>query len=296
MSTKSLPTHLKADLILLLVTVLAAAGWIFSRESVAGMPPLLFMALRFTLAGSLMALLGWRHLVRLTPTQWRLASGVGALFGVAMVFWIMGLKLTSHVGVGAFLSNMGLVMVPVISLLAGDRPGKYVYIAMPVAIGGLACLSLDGEFQLGPAEGFFLLSALLLAVMFVLIAHAAARIPTLALTSVQMLCTGVITAVASWPMEPWSLDFTAATWSWFAASLIIATCIRFLLQTHAMGLAAPSHSAIIMILEPVWTAIAAVLWFGEQLGQLQLLGCVLIFCAMLINRWPMLRQWLLQAR
>ena len=49
----------QADALLLLVTALAAGGWIFSKEALAGMPPLLFIGTRFLLAG--LILLGFAH-------------------------------------------------------------------------------------------------------------------------------------------------------------------------------------------------------------------------------------------
>ena len=46
----------KADLLLVAVTLLAGVSWIFSKEAVLLMPPLLFMAQRFLLAGLVLAL------------------------------------------------------------------------------------------------------------------------------------------------------------------------------------------------------------------------------------------------
>ncbi len=43
-------TNRKADLLLVLTTILAAAGWIFSKESIQGLPPFGFIGLRFILA------------------------------------------------------------------------------------------------------------------------------------------------------------------------------------------------------------------------------------------------------
>ena len=40
MSSNS-PSSVQADLLLLTVTLVAAAGWIFSKEALAGLPPLL---------------------------------------------------------------------------------------------------------------------------------------------------------------------------------------------------------------------------------------------------------------
>ena len=45
----------EADLLLTLTTLIAAAGWIFSKEALAGMPPLIFIGLRFLIAGLVLA-------------------------------------------------------------------------------------------------------------------------------------------------------------------------------------------------------------------------------------------------
>lgn len=289
--TRGPSSHLKADLLLVGVTLLAAAGWIFSREAVAGFSPLLFMALRFTGAGLLLTLVGRRALSRLDTRQWRAALQVGVLFGIAMAFWIMGLKTASHVGIGAFLVSLGLVLVPLISLLFGDRPGLFVYISLPFAVAGLACLSLDSEFHLGLSEASFLIAALFLSLMFVLNSRAATHVPALPLTAIQLVTTGVITAICSAVFETWQFQQPPAIWGWLLASMLIATSLRFLIQTRAQGMAPPSHSAIIMTLEPVWTALLAALWLGERMSPLQLAGCGLIFAAMLVNRWPAVRRW-----
>ncbi len=292
MPSSKMSSALQADAMLLVVTILAAAGWIFSRESLAGFSPLTFIALRFTGAGIILALLCRRSLMGLRREQWLASVRVGLLFGAAMVFWVLGLKFTNHLGVGAFLCSLGLVMVPFFSLLFGERPNLHAYLAVPVALAGLACLSLDGEFHLGVAEGCFLAAALVFALMYVMNSQASAKIPTLPLSAIQLLVTGGITTVGAFGFETPSIDQTSSIWGWFFASLLLATCLRFVLQTHAMGMAAPSHSAIIMNLEPVWTALLAMVWLNETMSGLQFSGCLLIFAAMLVNRWPLLRQWL----
>ena len=45
---------------------------------------------------------------------------------------------------------------------------------------------------------------------------------------------------------------------------------------------------LLMLSELLLPAFAA-LWFGETLATLQLMGCVMIFLALLVNRWQMLR-------
>ncbi len=286
-----LSNHLKADLLLVLTTLLAGAGWIFSKEAVAGLAPLLFMAMRFTLAGAILSVMQPRALARLTPSQWRSGLLVGLFFGVAMIFWVLGLHLASSVGIGAFLASLGIVLVPLFGLLFGERPGPHVFYALPCVVAGLACLSLDSEFIIGAGELCFIGAAVLLAFMFILNSRASARMPTVPLTAIQLLLTGLITATASLLSEEWNFDQPLSIWGWFLASVLLATSLRFAMQTRAQGLAPASHSAIIMTLEPVWAALLAVWWLGESMSVLQVMGCALIFIAMLVNRWPAVRYW-----
>ncbi len=287
---------LQTDALLVLVTLLAGCGWIFSREAVAGFQGLTFMGLRFTGAGILLALCCRSALGKLSYEQWTRAIQVGLLFSVAMVFWITGLRLTSHLGVGSFLCSLGLIMVPLVSLAFGERQGLWAYLSLPVALAGLACLSLDAEFHLGLPEICFLISAAIFALMYVLNSHAAAHTPALPLTAIQLLLTGVVLSLAALIFEPLELSQPPEIWAWFLASMLLATALRFLLQTHIMGQSQPSHSAIIMNLEPVWTALLAVLWLDERMSGMQLAGCALIFSALLVNRWPMVRRWIRQQR
>ncbi|KEA62187.1 Permease of the drug/metabolite transporter (DMT) superfamily [Marinobacterium lacunae] len=286
-----LSNHVKADLLLVLTTLLAAAGWIFSKEALAGLAPLLFIAMRFSSAGLLVASFRLGSLKALSAEQWRASLKVGMLFGVAMVFWILGLHLSTHLGVGAFLTSLGVVMVPLMGLFFGERPGRYVFYSLPFVASGLACLSLDTEFSIGLGEMSFLTAALFFSLTFILNSRASARIPTVPLTAIQLVLAGIITFVVSIFTETWNFDQPMAIWGWFLASTLIATSLRFSIQTRAQGLAPASHAAIIMTLEPVWAALMAAWWLGEQMSPMQIAGCSMIFLAMLVNRWPAVRYW-----
>jgi drug/metabolite transporter (DMT)-like permease len=284
---------LRADLILLGVTLLAAVSWMFSKEALNEFPPLLFMACRFSAAGLLLAIPGRRALAALQPHEWRASALVGLFFGAAMSFWIMGLFNAHTLGEGAFITSLAVVLVPFISwLLFRERPAKSIWVALPLAIGGLALLSLRHGFNPDPGQLFFFAAALLLSLTFILNGRAAARISALALSAIQLVLVGVVSFTLSAMFEDWPDTFTPTMWLWLILSVTVGTAARFLLQTYAQGLASPSHAAVIMVLEPVWTAIIAAFWFTERMETAQILGCTLILLALLANRWSALRRWL----
>ncbi|MBF8222142.1 DMT family transporter [Halomonas sp. 328] len=281
---------LKADLLLLAVTLLAAAGWIFSKEALDGLPPLLFIGSRFLLAGLLLLPFAWPSLKKRRLSQFTGALGVGLVFAAAIAFWVLGLAYASHLGESAFINSLGILLVPVMArLLFGDRPPKTTWIALPVAVVGLACLSLERGFQLEASQWLFLIAATLFALLFNLNSRVVKRLPALPLTAIQLIVVGLVLTALSAVSEPWPARVGGDTLAWLAASVLLASTLRFFLQVYAQGLTTPSHAAVIMMLEAVWTALMAALWFNETMSAWQLLGCGLIFAALLINRWRWVR-------
>ncbi len=282
--------RLKADLLMFLVTVCAAAGWIFSTEALAGMPPLLFIASRFALGGALLAGVGWREL-RVISLQGRLrAMLVGVLFGIAMSVWIMGLSVASHIGEGAFISALGLVLVPVLGrLFFGERPPRSTWLAIPTALTGFACLSLAQGFQFEPGQWWFLAAALCFALVFITNSHVVRQVPVLALGAIQLSMVAVVALPLSLLFESWPDTLSADVAGWVLASTLIGTTLRFFLQLSAQGLTSPSHAVVILMLEPVWTAMLAAAWLGESMRTVQFVGCALIFASLLISRWSVIR-------
>jgi len=301
----------KSDLLLLLVTVLSAFSWIFSREAVQLMPPLLFMSLRFLLAGLLLAAFDWRQLLSINKEQLGRALPVGLAFGFAMCFWVLGLSHANHVGEGAFLTILGVLMVPIIGrYLYDETPPTSTWLAIPVALCGLALLTLQGGFRTELGQAFFLISAFGFAFYYALNTRAAnissrtnkngdvcqyQGIPPLVLTTLMVLTVSAVTGAASLVLEPWQptfSNFTPMLYVWIVASATIGTSARFFFQTWAQSLSSTSHGVVIMVIEPVWVALFAALWFAETMTVMQLLGCLLIFAALLVNRWSAVRKTL----
>lgn len=287
---QSADSHLKADLLLLLVTLLAAAGWVFSKEALAGLPPLLFIGVRFLLAGLLLAVFGWRQLGALPRRGWLQSILVGTLFAVAMGFWIMGLANASHLGEGAFISSLGIVLVPVLArFLFGHKPPRSTWAAIPMALLGFAFLSLEHGFRVEPGQWWFFAAALTFALVFVTNSHVVRQVPVLALGTVQLTMVGVLILPLSWLFESWPGSVAPPVLAWALASALLATTMRFIVQLQAQGMTTPSHAAVILMLEPMWTAIVAAWWFGESMSLIQFVGCGLIFLALVVSRWSWIR-------
>lgn len=293
----------KADLLLVIVTLLAAVSWIMSKEAVMIMPPLLFMGLRFLLASGLLAVIGWQHLRQLDTYAIKRSMVAGLVFALGMSLWVMGLFTGTHVGEGAFLTSLGVVLVPVIGkLFFGEAQTRSNWLALPFAVVGLALLSLKNGFNPEVGQWFYVTAAFVFALFYRLNTLAAnqtvrqlangqqqvvAGVPPIALTSIVLAMVGVVASVISLFFEPWQktmAEFSGAMFAWIVASAIIGTAARFLIQTYAQSLSQHTHGVVILVVEPVWVALLAAAWYGESMSGQQLVGCSLILLSLLVSR------------
>lgn len=280
------PSYLKAELILVLVTIIAAFGWIFSKEALAGLPPIFFLGVRFVIAGVVLFFVGARFFKGIRWQDLKGAIIVGAVMSVAMMFWIVGLDQASNIGVGAFINSLGVILVPVFArLLFKEQPARSIWVALPVAVIGLACLALGNDLSFEWAQLYFFIAAVTFALQFNLLTRMSTKLHVLVLTAIQLFTAGVIMLVVSPTVEEIPHTVSLSIVGWFLASTLIATSLRFLLQTYAQSLTPASNAAVIMNLEPVWTALLAAMWFSESMTALQASGCSLIFLAMLVSKW-----------
>ncbi|BCB72757.1 permease [Vreelandella aquamarina] len=285
----------QADALLLLVTALAAGGWIFSKEALAGMPPLLFIGTRFLLAGLILLGFAWPTLRKMPARRIQRGLLVGVLFSAAIAFWVLGLHHSNHLGESAFINSLGILLVPVVArLLFGDRPPRSTWVALPVALLGFALLSLNAGFNIEASQLLMACAALCFALLINVNTRVVRNVPALPLTTLQLISVGVVLTSLSLVVEHQPLALNKSILGWFMACVLLASSLRFFLQIKAQSMTTPSHAAVILMLEAVWTALIAAWWFGETMSVLQLLGCSLIFTALLINRWYWVRKVLLR--
>lgn len=275
----------KAAFVLVATTMIAALGWIFSKETIQGLPPFGFIGLRFTIASLCLLPLCIKPLRAANKKDIVAAAGVGVLLGGALMCWIYAISISDTLGEGAFIMSLSMLFVPIVAwIMFRQRPQRIFWVSLPIAILGLGCLSLAGGWQQSSSQLWFLGAALMLALHFNVNSKYSQKLPVLLLTCIQLFVTGLIGLLISSLVETVPTEVSTSIWIWFALSTLLATSLRYVMQTMGQKFVQAGNAALIMILEPVWTVILSVIWYGEVLTSNKLVGCALILFSLVIYR------------
>ncbi|USD67868.1 DMT family transporter [Vibrio sp. SCSIO 43136] len=275
----------KGAFILVIATFLAAWGWIFSKQTIQGLPPFGFIGLRFV--GASLCLLPFCY-KSIRATAWSdivRVAGIGSLLGVVLVTWVYAVSISETLGEGAFIMSLSMLIAPLVAwMMFGDKPQRVFWLSLPIAIVGLAFLSIADGWKSDPSQWWFLGNAIIIAIYFNVNAKYAKRMPIMMLTCIQLFMTGVIGLVMSAAFETPPDSVENSIWVWFALSMLLATSIRYLMQISGQKYASPTNAALLMLLEPVWTVILSIYWFDEQMTTNKFIGCALIMFALVVYR------------
>jgi drug/metabolite transporter (DMT)-like permease len=176
-----------------------------------------FLAVRFTVAAVVMALVAPQSVAALGPRLRRRGVLLGALYGAAQLLQTAGLGLTSA-SVSGFVTGMYVVLTPVLgALLLGQRVARGVWVAVALATAGLGVLSLRG-FAFGVGETLTLAAAAIYALHILGLGRWSRPQDAYGLAVVQM---AVIAAVCTVGAVPGGIVLPATTGDW-AATLYMA--------------------------------------------------------------------------
>jgi drug/metabolite transporter (DMT)-like permease len=262
------------------VTASWGSTFFLIKDLLDRVPTLDFLAVRFAMAAVLLVLVAPRALGRLSEESRRHAVVLGMVYGVAQILQTAGLAHTAA-SVSGFITGMYVVATPLFAaLLLRTRITPMTWAAVALATIGLAVLTLDG-FAVGYGEALTLVAALLYALHIVGLGAWSRRGEAMGMSIVQIIVIAVICLVASAPGGI-VLPPTPRDWLSVLYMAAVAGALALVAQTWAQAHLAPTRTAIIMSMEPVFAALFAVLLGGEDPTVRMLAGGALVLSAMLL--------------
>ncbi len=283
------PSTLRADVLLLLTALIWGSAFVAQRIGMESMGPMLFNGLRFAL-GALVIIpfaIGQRR--RAPPERLdrrRLFWGgalAGAILFVGAALQQVGLVYTTA-GKAGFISGLYVVIVPLLSLMVSQRPGRGTWIGVGLATTGLYLLSVTRDLSMEWGDLVVLFSAVFWALHVLVLGWLVTRSDAIHLALLQFLICAGLSLLAAWVSEPISLDSTMAGLIPLLYGGVLSVGVGYTLQVVAQRDAVASHAAIILSLEAVFAALAGWLVLNEQLSVRELIGCTLMLCGMLFSQ------------
>ena len=273
-------TALLATLALLAMTACWGSTFFLIKDLLDRLPVLDFLAVRFAIASIALWLLAPRALGRLSRGSLRHAVVLGLLYGVAQILQTAGLAHTPA-SVSGFITGMYVVCTPLFAaVLLRSRISAATWGAVALAMVGLGVLTLSG-FSVGYGEAITFVSALLYALHIVGLGAWSDARQAMGMTIVQLIVITVVCLVVTTP-DGVELPSTSRDWLSVTYMAVFAGALALAGQTWAQAHLAPTRTAIIMSMEPVFAAFFAVLLGGESATVRMLVGGLLVLTAMLI--------------
>ena len=221
----------------------------------------------------------------LDPRLWRSGLICGlALFAAASLQQV-GLVYTDA-GKAGFLTAMYIVLVPILGLFLGQKPGKSAWFSVVLAVTGLYLLSCMGVSEINIGDILLTGCALAYAVQITCIDRLAGDLDGVRLNCVQALVVTVLSIPFMVFTETVDIGNILACSLPLAYAGILSMGVAYSLQIVGQKYLEPTTASLIMSLESVIAALCGWLILKETMTPWELVGCGLVFSAVIISQLP----------
>lgn len=277
--------ELMADAILVLTAMIWGTGFVVMKNTLDSIPPAAIIAIRYTIAAGLTALIFRRHLKGLTRADVARGALVGVLLSLAYIVQTIGLSYTTA-GKNAFLTTGYVLLVPFASwLIFKQRLDRKNIIAAGMMLAGIGCLSLDGESGgLNIGDVLTICCGVFYAAHIMAVERCQRKTNTYALIVLQFGFAALFALAYSLFFERgMPIVIGAGTVGGLLYLSVFSTTVAMSLQNIGQSMAPASHAVILLSLESVFGALASCLFLHEVVTPKMLLGFAVIFAALLVN-------------
>lgn len=269
---------------LLLISVIAAraTSFIFSKMILEHLAPFNLLAVRFTIAFALLALLFNKELRSLTRRDLLSGIVIGAAFFITMACEMQALTQAAS-SLVSLLENCAIIFVPLLELILFKKlPGKLTIISTAAAMLGVVLLalshgSLTGGFSLGLLAGLYYAAAIIITER---LSRSAGS--TLGIGVVQIGAMGALASAATLLFEAPQLPAGTNEWAMLAVLIVVCTGFGFTLQPLAQSHVTAARAGLFCAVSPAIATLLGVTVLGEPFAALDALGLLLILASIIM--------------
>lgn len=288
--------QLKGSFALLAATVIWGFAFIAQSVGMDLIGPFTFQAVRCSLAvlvlipcafvldigkcSCLESLHKWKD-----PQLWKAGILCGCALFVAASLQQIGLVYTDA-GKAGFITAMYIVLVPILGLFLKRKPPKSAVFSVLLAVAGLYLLSCIGVTEINKGDLYLMGCALAFAVQINCIDRFAPHVDGFRLNCIQSLTVVLLSVPFVILTETVDVANILACWGPLCFAGILSMGLAYSLQIVGQKDLEPTTASLIMSLESVFAAIGGWWLLHERMTSWEMLGCGLVFVAVLISQLP----------
>ncbi len=295
--------------ILVLTAFIWGVAFVAQREGGSETGPYTFIFLRYIIGGTvLLPVIKFldragvsKETVPKTKDDKRLLikGGIccGACLGVASIFQQVGMYMGTPAGKAGFLTACYIVLVPILGLFIKKKCGLNVWLAVGITLFGLYLLCMNGSFKMQKSDILVLCCSLVFAMHILTIDRFINKnVNGVRMSSIQFYTAAVFGLVPMFFIElhgsfseiPAMLAtaFTGKALISILYAGVMSSGVAYTLQIIGQKDVNPTVASLVMSLESVFSVLAGWAILHERLSARELIGCALIFGAIVLAQLP----------
>ena len=274
----------KADLLMLLITLIWGGTFPIIRQSLHYANVNWFVALRFLLAALLFLPFVIKRLRNTSIELLFISAVLGLLTGLGYYAQTLGLK-TIGSAESAFITSMSVILIPLLlPLFKLGHPKRLEYLAVILCAIGVYILTDADLAKLSIAHFWTFICAVTTALNVIYLQYISKRIDDFVLCAFYQIIFATIVPLGSSIYHhqydvQWNL--TLSTGLLYCA--VLATVVTFFLQTRYQQYTSPTKVGMIFTMEPVFASIFAFLFNQEMITRTVIVGGGIILLSLLLT-------------
>ena len=194
--------------------------------------------------------------------------------------------LYTTVGKAGFITACYIVLVPIISIFFGKKTRMTIWLSVLLAVAGLYLLCMTDSLSFNKGDLFVLLCALLFAGHILVIDHFASAVDGVRMSCIQFFVSGILSSVLMFTFETLSLRSIWAAKLPILYAGVLSCGVAYTLQIVGQKNMNPTVASLILSLESCISVLAGWLILSQKLSGRELLGCVVMFGAIILAQLP----------
>ncbi len=210
----------------------------------------------------------------------------GLVLFLASSFQQYGMVYTTA-GKAGFITALYIIIVPLLGLFIGRKVPKIIWGCVVLAITGFWLLCIKEGFRLELGDLLVLICAFFYSLHIMTIDHFIPHADGVKMSCVQFVVAAIISILPMLLFETPTLSaIWEAKWTILYAG-VLSSGVAYTLQIVAQKDTDPTVATLIMSLESVFAMLSGWILLGERLLPKELLGCVLVFIAVILAQIPL---------